>query len=196
MEHKEIPTLFTDLSDQAVALGAHRAAVIPADRIITDRCFRDMCAANACGVYGKCWMCPPDVGEIEVLMDEFRSYKYALVYQTIDMLEDSFDFEGMIDARKNMSKLAQDMREVSSFSELSRTLHLSVGGCGVCSVCSKKTGEPCRFPDLAIPSLEAYGVNVSALASLAGMKYINGKDTVTYFGAVLFDINGSTANNE
>jgi hypothetical protein len=38
-----------------------------------------------------------------------------------------------------------------------------------------------------MPSLEAYGVNVSALASAAGMKYINGQNTVTYFGAVLFD---------
>ena len=188
--------LFTKMTNAALSKGAANASVVEVSSIKLDKVFRDMCASNICGTYGKCWMCPPDVGEIEVLMDEFRSYKYALVYQTIDMLEDSFDFEGMIDARKNMSKLAQDMREVSSFSELSRTLHLSVGGCGVCSVCSKKTGEPCRFPDLAIPSLEAYGVNVSALASLAGMKYINSKDTVTYFGAVLFDINGSTANNE
>ena len=29
-------------------------------------------------------------------------------------------------------------------------------------------------------------MNVSRLAELAGMKYINGQDTVTYFGAVLF----------
>jgi hypothetical protein len=41
-----------------------------------------------------------------------------------------------------------------------------------------------------MPSLEAYGVNVSGLASVAGMKYINGQDTVTYFGAVLFSLNG------
>ena len=35
-------------------------------------------------------------------------------------------------------------------------------------------------------SLEAYGVNVSELASASGMKYINGQNTVTYFGAVFF----------
>ena len=34
--------------------------------------------------------------------------------------------------------------------------------------------------------LEAYGINVSKLAEVAGMNYINGKDTVTYFGAILF----------
>jgi hypothetical protein len=37
-------------------------------------------------------------------------------------------------------------------------------------------------------SLEAYCINVSALASSADMKYINGQNTVTYFGAVLFTI--------
>jgi hypothetical protein len=41
-----------------------------------------------------------------------------------------------------------------------------------------------------MPSLEAYGVNVSKLAASAGMKYINGQNTVTYFGAVLFSLSG------
>ena len=43
-------------------------------------------------------------------------------------------------------------------------------------------------PEEAVASLETYGGNVSKLAPAAGMKYINGKDTVTYFGAVLFDV--------
>ena len=65
-------------------------------------------------------------------------------------------------------------------------LHLGAGGCHLCEVCAKKTGEPCRHPDRAVASLEAYGVNVSALARLCGMKYINGENTVTYFGALFF----------
>ena len=56
----------------------------------------------------------------------------------------------------------------------------------MCEVCGKRTGEPCRFPQKAIGSLEAYGINVSLLAKESGMNYINGADTVTYFGAVFF----------
>ena len=67
-------------------------------------------------------------------------------------------------------------------------LCLGAGGCTVCEVCAKRTGEPCRHPDLMTTSLETYGVNVSKLAPAAGMKYINGQNTVTYFGAVLFDL--------
>ena len=185
MKDKQI---FDALTSHALSFGATKAAVIAASEIPLDRQFREMCAVNACGVYGKCWMCPPDVGEIDKLMAEVRGYDHALVYQTVTSLEDSFDYEGMIEARRGMSALSQRMRKAFDLPEIARVLHLSVGGCGVCEECTKKTGEPCRHPELAMPSLEAYGVNVSGLASVAGMKYINGQDTVTYFGAVLFDL--------
>lgn len=177
---------FDYLVADALRLGADRAAVIAADQIETDRVFRDMCAANACGVYGKCWMCPPDVGEIETLMAEVKKYDYALVYQCIGHLEDSFDVEGMAAAKEAHRVLAQSLRETFGVAEMTRVLHLAAGGCGVCRPCAKVKGKPCTHPDLAMSSLEAYGINVSRMAQAAGMKYINGANTVTYFGAVLF----------
>ena len=180
--------IFERLKDEALSLGAYRASVIRTEDITTDRAFREMCEKNSCGVYGKCYMCPPDVGDIDELMAEVRNYEYALVYQTVTELEDSFDFEGMIDAKKRTYPLAQSLRKVFEEQNLSKVLHLGAGGCGVCEKCAKVTGEPCRFPEKALPSLEAYGFNVSELAKTAGMKYINGQDTVTYFGAVLFNV--------
>ena len=168
--------------------GAFKANVIKTEKIETDRRFRDMCETNSCGVYGKCYMCPPDVGEIEVLMQEVRRYDYALVYQTVTELEDSYDFEGMVEAKKRTYPIAQSLRDVFSDMKLERVLHLCAGGCGVCERCAKQTGEPCRFPEKAMPSLEAYGFNVSELAKSAGMRYINGQNTVTYFGCVLFNL--------
>lgn len=180
--------VFRQLIDGALALGAYKASVIEAKEIVLDRAFRDMCASNACGVYGKCYMCPPDVGDIDALMAEVGEYDYALVYQTVTELEDSFDFEGMIEAKKKSYPLAQGIRQIFADLKITTALHLGAGGCGVCKTCAKPEGKPCRFPDKAMPSLEAYGVNVSELAKAAGMKYINGQDTVTYFGAVLFDL--------
>lgn len=180
--------LFRELSALSIELGADRAGVIPTDQIVLDRAFRDMCASNACGMYGKCWMCPPDVGDIDALMAEVPQYDYALVYQTVTELEDSFDFEGMIAAKKRSYPLAQSLRKAFLTKGIEKSLHLGAGGCGVCETCAKRMNEPCRFPELAMPSLEAYGVNVSRLASAAGMKYINGQNTVTYFGAVLFSL--------
>lgn len=180
--------LFDRLTGEALRLGADRAAVIEADRIETDRVFRDMCAANACGVYGKCWMCPPDVGEVEALMAEVRRYGHALVYQRIGQLEDSFDVEGMAEAKVAHRRISFALRQYFRELGIDRALHLGAGGCGVCKPCSKVKGEPCAHPDLAMSSLEAYGINVSRMAQTAGMKYINGANTVTYFGVVLFSL--------
>ena len=182
--------LFERLSSIPVSKGAYKASVIHTKDIVLDRAFRDMCASNACGMYGKCYMCPPDVGDIDELMREVGKYDYALVYQTVTELEDSYDFEGMIEAKKKTYPLAQNLRKVFEDIDVEKVLHLGAGGCGVCETCAKRTGEPCRFPEKAMPSLEAYGVNVSKLAETSGMKYINGQDTVTYFGAVLFSVDG------
>lgn len=176
--------------DAALQAGAHRASIIEASKIETDPVFREICATNACGMYGRCYMCPPDVGEIGDLMQALGEYDYALVYQTVTELEDSFDFEGMIEAKKSFYPISQGLRKAFLELGISKVLHLGAGGCGVCEKCAKQTGEPCRFPEKAMPSLEAYGINVSELAKAAGMKYINGQDTVTYFGAILFSKDG------
>ena len=183
MENK----LFDRIKSLALSLGAYRAEVIEVSKIETDGVFREMCRANYCGNYGKNWTCPPHVGEIDDLMASLKTYSHALVYQTVSELEDSYDFEGMMEAGKNHGALMMALRKAMEGEAISRSLHLGAGGCRVCERCAGRDGEPCRHPDLAAASLEAYGVNVSKLAEAAGMKYINGQDTVTYFGAVLFD---------
>ena len=197
------------LREEALALGAFRAELVRVEDISPDVSFRSLCASNACGNYGKNYMCPPDVGSIEELMQELRTYETALVYQTVGLLEDSYDFEGMMEAGNRHNELAQKLRSFAG-KELEqrkcargnrteegcdqkgagqgsgiRLLHLGAGGCRVCTTCGKRSGEPCLFPEKAIGSLEAYGVNVSLLARTAGMRYINGQNTVTYFGAIL-----------
>lgn len=176
------------LIDLALGLGATKANVIEVENLVFDPVFREICLSNACGQYGKCWTCPPDAGEINALMAEAKGYSRVLVYQTVTQLEDSYDFEGMMEAGNAHNRLAQELRKAFSAEKISPTLHLGAGGCRLCKVCAKKTDEPCRYPGLAMKSLEAYGIHVSKMAESAGMKYINGQDTVTYFGAVLFCI--------
>ena len=182
--------VFEDIIVKAKELGVFKVNIIEASEIETDKAFRNICASNACGMYGRCHMCPPDVGNIDVLISQLDNYDYALVYQTVTELEDSFDFEGMLDAKKKTYPIALAFRRLFFEIGISKVLHLGAGGCGVCEQCAKQIGKPCRFPTLALPSLEAYGINVSSLARSADMKYINGENTVTYFGAVLFSFDG------
>ena len=176
------------LAEQATALGAHRASVIPVESIPFDAGLRKACEANYCGNYGKNWTCPPDVGPIDELIAQAKAYQYALVFQTVSALEDSFDFEGMQAAlhkhREVTKAIAATIAEAGA---AGRMLQLSAGGCVTCEKCAKRDKEPCRHPGEAVASLEAYGIYVAKLAQLANMNYINGKNTVTYFGAYLFD---------
>lgn len=164
--------------------GAYKVGVVPVDQIACEPEFRKLCESNACGMYGRSWMCPPLVGNVNELIQRLRAYHWAVVYQTVDELEDSYDFEGMMDAGKKMNDLTARIRRELKAQGETTSLLLGAGGCRICPRCAKLEDKPCRFPDEAITSLEAYGINVSALASQAGMKYINGVNTVTYFGAV------------
>ncbi|MBO5415002.1 MAG: DUF2284 domain-containing protein [Clostridia bacterium] len=170
----------------ALELGLSGAEVISVDSIVTSAEFREACEANRCGVYGKCWMCPPDVGDIYELMECVRGYSHALLYQLISPLEDSYDIEGMTAARKAHSKIGRELYRALADELPQKSLHLSCGGCGVCKKCSKIDGEPCRFPNEATASLEAYGINVYETVKNTSLKYINGQNTVTYFGLILF----------
>lgn len=180
--------IFDEIINAVKASEASNAAVISTESIQTDISFRDMCERNACGLYGKCWMCPPDVGDIYELIKDIERFEYALVFNQISSIEDSFDFEGMMEARKRQPQLIKKIRGVFEKLGIKDNMILGAGGCGICEVCSKIKNEPCRFPSQAFASLEAYGINVSKLGEAAGLNYINGRNTVTYFGVVLFNI--------
>ena len=145
--------------------------------------FRSACEQNTCGSYNRNWMCPPRVGDIHTLISRAKQFDRAVVYQTIGTLEDSYDYEGMVAAKEVHNGVSQRIQQQLAGLDV---LHLSAGGCKVCERCAALDEEPCRYPALAIPSLEAYGTAVSELAAACGLKYINGTNTVTFFGAVLF----------
>lgn len=174
------------LRQTALELGAADAKGIAVEEVPLNREFRAACESNRCGNYGRNWTCPPEIGDIDELMNEFRTYQKAIVYQTVTPIADSYDIEGMLAAGENHNRLTAKLRIAFKDYAFTKALHLGAGGCRVCQRCAKRKNEPCRFPDQAIASLEAYGVSVYELAQKCGMNYINGKNTVTYFGAVLY----------
>ena len=178
---------FAFLCEIAKETGFTNAGLIPVENIPFDPVFRQACESNQCGRYGKCWTCPPAVGPIDELIARAKGYRYAVVYQTIGDIEDSYDFEGMMEVAASHNRNTRSFIERTEGIWKGRYLHLSAGGCHYCGRCAKEDDQPCRFPEKALASLEAYGVMVSQLASRVSMKYINGVNTVTYFGMCLFD---------
>ena len=171
---------------KCIELGAYKAYIIDVDKIPFDENLRIYCEANYCGSYGKNYACPPDVGDCNEVIDKAKSYKKALIFQTVNQIEDSYDFEGMDEAKDKHSKVA-DLINDEIQKLYSDYLQLTAGGCTICPKCAKAEDKPCRLPGKAISSLEAYCMDVSTLAGLCDMNYINGINTVTYFGAFLYN---------
>lgn len=149
---------------------------------------RGMCEANTCRKYNKTWACPPAIGTVEECRERVQKYDKMLVFSAKWDLEDSFDFEGMM-AGGEQFKLVCRAVDKAVRPYLKDYLVLANEGCDTCKTCTYPDA-PCRFPEQTHGSLEGYGIFVSELAKQAGINYINGANTVTYFGGVAFSSGG------
>lgn len=145
---------------------------------------RGMCEANTCRQYGKTWACPPAIGTVEECRARVQQYDAMLVFSVKCDLEDSFDYEGMVEGGKRFKRIARAIQQAVS-RELDDYLLLSNEGCDQCKECTYPNA-PCRFPEKTHGALEGYGILVSELAGQAGIRYINGANTVTYFGGLAY----------
>ena len=80
--------------------GIHEIAVVPMEQVVFSDGVRLLCEQNSCGGYAKTWACPPGVGTLEECRKRMTVYDRILVYTTKHMLEDSYDWEGMMDGKK------------------------------------------------------------------------------------------------
>jgi predicted metal-binding protein len=163
--------------------GADDSAMVDVVNIVFSPEFRVFCKENRCGNYGRNWRCPPEVGEIDDLIENLKLRTKALVFNHIGPLKSSYDWKGMTENGlvfgRVVRKIAQRIIPV-----VPGAVVLGAGPCKNCDKCAILTQKPCRYPEKAATSLEACGIDVSQLAKLAGLKYINGPQTITYFGAV------------
>jgi len=176
----------TELAELALEEGATRAAVIDIDGIRLYREIRSLCERNSCGQYGRNWMCPPHVGTIEETAARLRSFQKGLLVQSVSELEDSFDVEGMGRSQKEHQDLMRRLAESVRRRVDGEIAIMGAGPCDVCKECTILKGKPCRHPDRAMSSMEAFGMNVKEVVESCGFPYIGGKNTVSYVGMILY----------
>jgi predicted metal-binding protein len=168
--------------EAALADRAHEIGAIETSALVFSPELYNTCRTNVCGNYNKSWTCPPAVGSLEEQREKILRWNRALVFTTKFDLEDSFDVEGMGEARRIHNRLTMDIRRKFRSNPV-----YGAGACGVCPACAYP--EPCRFPGQAVSAVEAAGINVTELSLTAKLKYNNGPNTITYFSMILFDPN-------
>ncbi|UOO37665.1 DUF2284 domain-containing protein [Oscillospiraceae bacterium CM] len=147
---------------------------------------RDMCASDRCRSYNKSWACPPAIGTLEEMRDKVTKYSKGLLVQTVKKLNSTFDWKTMEQTGKDQA--ANLLTFCDNLSEdFPNLLALGAGTCTRCKTCAYLDGEPCRFPDKLIYSMEACGLFVSKVCKANDLAYNYGSDHVAYTGCVLLE---------
>ena len=147
---------------------------------------RLMCEQNTCGRYNRAWNCPPACGSIAELESVCRHFASGILINCVTQIEDSFDWEGMMEGGRKLCELLVRVNRDAKELPIKDYRIFGGGGCYGCEDCSYPD-TPCLHPDLLFTPIEACGINVMQLAKDAGFKYINGQNTVTFFGMVLYN---------
>lgn len=177
--------MLKELLEQVQRSGVFQYGLIKPSEISYLQEIREICKDNSCGQYGKSWACPPAVGTVEECKNRCLRYNTMLVFTGKYILDSSFDFDGMMRGMTDFKQLANEL-EAAVKPYLTDYLILSNEGCGTCKICTYPD-EPCRYPERLHHSMEGYGILVSEAAKKAAVNYNNGENSVTYFGALLFN---------
>lgn len=142
------------------------------------------CKANLCGRYGKSWSCPPAVGNFNTLKAQALTFDKAFIFSHKGKIE-SYSDEKAMDSLRD-----ETMDILFIFCEKLKEKNISflALGCGSCNFCKECTypDAPCRYPEKAIPPIEAYGVDVATLCEKTEMTYMAENNEVTFFCMILY----------
>ena len=174
---------YENLAALAEASGFTAWASLNPDTIELKPEVRAMCADNTCGMYEKRWSCPPGCGELAECAERLRGFTYGILVQTSGEVEDSLDFEAMMEIeaehKQHFMAMYDALRQAGD-----PVLALGAGGCTQCQTCTYPDA-PCRFPDRMVSSMEAFGMLVLEVCKRNGLQYYYGPDRMAYTSCFL-----------
>ena len=112
-----------------------------------------------------------------------NSYGQGLLVQTVGHMTKAIDSKCYRETEQRHNAAVASLWEAIK-DHSPQALCLGAGGCRVCGKCAYP--EPCRFPEKATSSMEAYGLFVTQVCKDAGITYHHGEKTITYTACILF----------
>ena len=131
------------LVEKAIEFGAVEAKIIESEAIVFDiRSF--LKCRFGCNRWGRYWTCPPylDIAP-EKFQDAFNQYSKAIIIKTTD-------------AKKGQDVTVKVEKEAMLSHHCMYAFAMVL--CVWCEECAHPA--PCRFPHMARPSMDAYGIDI------------------------------------
>ena len=161
------------LADKALKMGATGARLIDPEQVVFDPRSHFKCRFG-CNRWGQYWTCPPnlDLGQ-EEFDKAFAKYSKALVIQHTDP--------------KKSQQVTLELEKAAMFDHGS-PFALALVLCVLCDPCAHP--EPCGFPHLARPSMDAYGIDINGTVEPVGFEVAfdpGGQMLPAWYSMVLLD---------
>lgn len=138
-----------------------------------------LCEENLCGKYGTNWACPPGFDEhMDTLSEGYSSA--LLISRTFpcDPLDEEV-VEGFNSEMKATVRIVLSRLRDAGI----RCRGLADGGCDLCPECAYP--EPCRHPDMLLPSVSIVGIDMESYLASIGEGFEFRDDAVTFYGIIL-----------
>lgn len=164
---------FEPLLAKALELGADDAKLLQTDKIVyDDRSF--LKCRFGCGRWGKFWTCQPHIGiSYEQFAKMVKNYSTAVVFQCPDP--------------KTAQKVTLEIEKLAML-EYGAMFAFGMTLCVQCDECAYP--EPCRFPHLARPAMDAMGMDIAKTVEPLGFEVKfdkNGTLVPAWYSMVLLD---------
>ncbi|MEW5785121.1 MAG: DUF2284 domain-containing protein [Bacillota bacterium] len=175
--------------EQALALGASRAALVQAAAIPVDERVTLKCQVPRCFGYGVCAHCPPHTLKPAELREHLKKYSYA-VFFTRDVapeviIRDKETIRERVADYQAVFSIVNKLESAAFYDGYYFALGFAAGSCrhtycGRQEDCLALKGEKCRFSLRSRPSMEAVGIDVYKLVAQLGWEiYPIGSDAKT-----------------
>jgi len=146
---------------------------------------RDMCNPEQCKNYDKSWSCPPACPSLEEMRERIKKYTSGILVQTVGELEDSLDWDAIMETGKSHKENFGRMRTALN-KKYPDLLALGAGECRLCEACTYPD-NPCRFPDNMEVSMEACGLFVSKVCTDNNLGYNYGPEKIAFTSCFLVE---------
>lgn len=165
-----------ELIHKAFELGASDAGIIPAQSIVVEARFAELCSSPQCPGYGLAPNCPPHAMKPDEFRDLLTHYKFALVFK-IDTPTEVLLSDSRLEVAKLIHEISAGIERLAKEKGYTNSRGFAAGSCklifckerATCIVLDKN--EDCRFPDQARPSLSGLGVNFLELSRTLGWQF-------------------------
>jgi len=158
---------YEQLVKAALTGGADRAVLLDADQVVVDDRVRLKCRVPICKNYNHCLMCPPNT----LTVDEFRGllaqYSRALLLQLKAKGKSEAD---IIETELQVQNLISDLETKALMEGNYLVAGFGAAHCRLCPECvGVYSGERCRHPFRARPSMEAVGIDIFKTSQNGGI---------------------------